>query len=87
MNNETAAILIIMTILAVITFLMGWDIASTKERNAAKFVKTERTKIGKYVRKNWPNEYWAWRKGHAEGYQQGINDYPRLTEDDDEIPA
>lgn len=61
------------------SFLLGYDIAETRERDAKKKLdrayKLEakrRYELGKWVRANWPNEYAAFSNGQAEGFQRGF---------------
>lgn len=71
----------------VIAFLIGYTAANTHERRAQEMVRhslraSEKQKhdLGVWVRKNWPDEFEAYRNGHIEGYQQGVSQAPELEE-------
>lgn len=79
----------LLTVMGVICFLLGYDVAETRERKAAaglerqlRFVEKQKHELSVWVRKNWPNEYAARREGHLLGYQQGILQGPELERDD-----
>jgi hypothetical protein len=77
-----------MLVLAVCCFLLGYDVAETTERKARKdldrhlkAVILQKKMLSEWVRKNWPDEYAAYHRGHAEGYQQGVLQAETLEED------
>ena len=87
MPNYTM-LFVAMLILAIAAFFLGWDIAESRERKAKhildanlKLAIYQKRQLTQWVRQNWPNEYTAWRRGHQEGYQQGVLDAPKLDEE------
>lgn len=79
---STATLLLVifaMSVIAIAAFYLGYQAAETKERQAkkdlqrqAREVRNQMSKLSRWVRENWPNEYAAYRNGHIEGYQQGV---------------
>lgn len=69
----------------VAAFWLGYNTAETRERRAHKQTKQtlrevemQKRRLTHWVRKNWPNEFTAYRRGHAEGYQQGVLQAPEM---------
>lgn len=73
--------------LCIAAFLLGIDVGE-EHGNKAKRELTRRmihdrkqqTELTAWVRKNWPNEYKAYQRGHADGYQQGVLQSPELED-------
>lgn len=81
-------IVMVMLIMGVASFVLGWFAANTRERRALRATRRERQAleqrihgIGRWVRENWPDEAAAYRRGHTEGYQQGVLQSPELEAD------
>lgn len=74
-------------VLIIAAFFLGWDIAEARERKAKEFLNRnikllsqQKQELTTWVRTNWPNEYEAYKRGHIEGYQQGILQSAELEE-------
>lgn len=81
--------ILLIVLLSVISFLLGYDVAETRERHALsavrrelRFIERQKNELSSWVRTNWPNEYAARREGHLLGYQQGILHAAELERDD-----
>jgi hypothetical protein len=80
MNDPNLTLLIIgFIVMAFVCFALGWDVAETRERKAKshldrnlKLAIKQKHELTTWINQNWPNEFEAYQKGHAEGYQQGI---------------
>lgn len=73
MNHAQMAMLAIgIVILAVSCFGLGWNVAESREQKALEALRVKYQEIENFVRTNWPSEYQAWKRGHSEGYQQGV---------------
>ena len=78
-------IILAVAIFMLAAFLTGYTMAQTREREAAKKIeanlrdlKNQKANLTKWVRSNWPDEFAAYRRGHREGYQQGVLQSPEL---------
>lgn len=74
-------------VLAIAAFFLGWDIAESRERKAKRILDAnlklaieQKRQLTQWVRLHWPDEYAAWRRGVAEGYQQGVLHAAELEE-------
>lgn len=81
MDENNSALLIIGAVILflIAAFWLGFNAASALERNAHNRTKKtlwdiqrQKVNLTKWVRGNWPNEFEAYRRGHQEGYQQGV---------------
>lgn len=73
-------------LLMIAAFWIGYTAAETREREARDLIeknlrdlRNQKAKLTQWVRSNWPNEFEAYRRGHQEGYQQGVLQSPDLT--------
>lgn len=86
MNNFQTMVLIVGTImLAISCFGLGWNVAESRERKALHALHTRYLEIEKWVEQNWPDQLTAWRNGHRQGYQRGVEQAAELeasVEDD-----
>jgi hypothetical protein len=80
--------LAVLTVIAGIAFQVGrWYQQDrdqlTQHRIASELanLNRQRDQLTRWVRKNWPTEYEAWRRGSAEGYQQGVLQAAALEEE------
>ena len=83
--DTTTLIIIAVILFMVAAFWLGWNTAESRERRASAQLRSQyldlqmqKRGITNWVRKNWPNEYQAYREGHKHGYQQGVTDSPEL---------
>lgn len=92
--NPLPVILLALLIIAIGSFWLGYDIAQSREREAArrndrlirsynKAIADQHDKLKDFVQTNWPTEFEAYRQGTLQGYQQGLNN-AALFEDDGE---
>jgi len=78
MNSTLIILAVILFMLA--AFIAGWQASNNRERLASRYlqkqlheVQTQKRRLTEWVRANWPDEFEAYRRGHQEGYQQGVS--------------
>ena len=83
--NPAHLILLAVALFMLAAFITGYTAAETKERKAHDQLRTtirnieqQKRSLTTWVRENWPNEFDAYRRGHQEGYQQGVLHSPFL---------
>ena len=81
-------LLVVLFGLCSLSFLLGWDIAESREREAKRILDgnlklaiRQKRELTKWIGENWPSEFDAYRRGHLEGYQQGISQSAELEAD------
>lgn len=87
MPIEQILILAAIPVLSICSFLLGYDIAETRERKAKRILDAnlrleirKKQEITSWVRAHWPTEWDAYHSGHFAGYQQGVLQAPDLEE-------
>lgn len=80
---------ILLLFIGIVSYALGFTAASMAERHAkreaeeqVRILKAQKGSLTDWVRANWPNEYMAYLRGHAIGYQQGVLQGPALEEDE-----
>jgi hypothetical protein len=86
MHDPLALIGLVATCL-VIAFCLGLGAGENKNRRISRGLRAQvrlahqqRHDLTAWVRKNWPNEYAAYKRGVVEGYQQGVLQGPDLED-------
>lgn len=87
MSTETIIqIMLAIIFLNIASFLLGWDIAEDRERQAAnkiiKHTQEQHYALSAWVQTNWPNEFHAYTLGHSHGYSRGTEQAKHWYEDE-----